>query len=203
MANGTAAVRKGFHVTVRELPFAEIPDGKKGWEVKPGKNDADSFIHCREDYISLKERLFIVWLAQKRFLVADSLVEERKCVSEIADLMRYVKDQLVFNQCIDELAKIYGKAKLWRDAVTQARGEARKGRTNSHRWMRGSVKRNYCANTGCSFGRTVITPPGMTTRSRQGFPTSSWNRCSTSRTRTTAHASSVCVTPIIHAVSLS
>lgn len=53
-------------------------------------------------------------------------MEERKCVSEIADLMRYVKDQLVFNQCIDELAKIYGKAKLWRDAVTQARGEERK-----------------------------------------------------------------------------
>ena len=51
-------------------------------------------------------------------------MEEWKCVSEIADLMRYVKDQLVFNQCIDELAKIYGKAKLWRDAVTQARGEA-------------------------------------------------------------------------------
>ena len=126
MANGTAAVRKGFHVTVRELPFAEIPVGGSGWDVKPGKNDADSFIHSREDYTSLKEKLFIVWLAQKRFLVADSLVEERKCVSEIADLMRYVKDQLIFNQCIDELARIYGKAKLWRDAVTQARGEARK-----------------------------------------------------------------------------
>lgn len=126
MANGAAAVKKGFHVTVRELPFAEISDGENGWNVKPGKNDADSFIHSREDYTSLKEKLFIVWLAQKRFLVADSLVEERKCVSEIADLMRYVKDQLVFNQCIDELAKIYGKVKLWRDAVTQARGEARK-----------------------------------------------------------------------------
>ena len=96
MTNGTAAVRKGFHVTVRELPFAEIPVDANGWDVKPGKNDADSFIHCREDYTSLKERLFIVWLAQKHFLVADSLVEERKCVSEIADLMRYVKDQLVF-----------------------------------------------------------------------------------------------------------
>lgn len=203
MANGMAAVRKGFHVTVRELPFAEIPDGENGWNVKPGKNDADSFIHSREDYTSLKERLFIVWLAQKSFLVADSLMEERKCVSEIADLMRYVKDQLVFNQCIDELAKIYGKAKLWRDAVTQARGEARKGRTNLRQWTRDSVKRNCFASMGCSSGRTVITPPGMTMRSRQGFPTSSWNRCFTSRTRTTAHASSVCATPIIYAVSLS
>ena len=40
--------------------------------------------------------------------------------------MRYIKDQLVFDQCIEQLAKIHGKAKLWRDAVTQARGEARK-----------------------------------------------------------------------------
>ena len=80
MANGTAAVRKGFHVTERELPFAEIHVFQNSWDVKPGKNDADNFIHCREDYTSLKERLFIVWLAQKRFIVADSLVEERNCV---------------------------------------------------------------------------------------------------------------------------
>lgn len=35
MTNGTAAVRKGFHVTVRELPFAEIPVGENGWDVNP------------------------------------------------------------------------------------------------------------------------------------------------------------------------
>ncbi len=71
------------------------------------------------------EKHFIIWLAQKRFLVASSLVEERKCVAEIADLLRYIKDQLVFDQCIDQLAKLHGKVKLWRDAVVQARGEAR------------------------------------------------------------------------------
>lgn len=126
MINGAAATRKGFHATVRELPFAEIPDGGNGRNVEPGKNDADSFIHCREDYTTLTEKHFIVWLAQKRFLVADSLVEERKCVAEVADLMRYVKDQLVFDQCIEQLARLHGKAKLWKDAVSQARGEARK-----------------------------------------------------------------------------
>ena len=72
------------------------------------------------------EKHFIIWLAQKRFLVASFLVEERKCVAEIADLLRYIKDQLVFDQCIDQLAKLHGKVKLWRDAVVQARGEARK-----------------------------------------------------------------------------
>ena len=116
MANGASAIKKGFHVTVRELPFA----------VQNRKNDADSYIHCKEDYSSLKEKHFIVWLAQKRFCIADSLVEERKYVAEIADLLRYVIDQLIFDQCIEQLAKLHGKVKLWRDAVTQARGEARK-----------------------------------------------------------------------------
>lgn len=54
------------------------------------------------------------------------MVEERKCVSEIADLLRYVKDQLVFDQCVEQLSKLHGKVKLWRDAVSQARGEARR-----------------------------------------------------------------------------
>lgn len=70
--------------------------------------------------------IYLVWLAQKRFLVADSLMEERKYVAEIADLLRYIKDQLVFDQCIGQLAKLHGKVKLWRDAVVQARGEAKK-----------------------------------------------------------------------------
>ena len=74
----------------------------------------------------MEERHFIVWLAQKRFLLASSLVEERKYVSEVADLLRYVKDQLVFDQCVEQLAKLHGKVKLWRDAVSQARGEARR-----------------------------------------------------------------------------
>lgn len=139
MKNGATAIKKGFHVTVRQLPFAEIPSEQEGEEdryeqsehqggetVRYAKNDADSYIHCKDDYLLLKEKHFIVWLAEKRFNVADSLVEERKSVAEIADLLRYVKDQLVFDQCLEQLVKIYGRPKMWRDAVTQARGEARR-----------------------------------------------------------------------------
>lgn len=122
MANGAAAIKKGFYVTVRELPFAQTVND----DARQQKNDADSYIRCKEDYTSLKEEHFIVWLAQKRFFVAGSLMEERKCVAEIADLLRYVKDQLVFDQCIEQLAKLHGKVRLWRDAVAQARGEAKK-----------------------------------------------------------------------------
>ena len=122
MTNGATAIRKGSYVTVRELPFAQHPASGE----KMSKNDADSYIRCKDDYISLKEKHFIVWLAQKRFFVAGSLMEERKYVAEIADLLRYIKDQLVFDQCIEQLAKLHGKVKLWRDAVAQARGEAKK-----------------------------------------------------------------------------
>ncbi len=132
MVNGSAAIKQGFHVTVRELPFAKAPlaDEKelsdKEAKTQITKNDADSYIHSKDDYTSLEEKHFIVWLAQKRFFVASSMMEERKCVAEVADLLRYVNDQLVFDQCIEQLARLHGKVKLWRDAVSQARGEARR-----------------------------------------------------------------------------
>ncbi|WP_286332167.1 DNA primase, partial [Duncaniella freteri] len=139
MANGVTALKKGLHVTVRELPFSEVPmtewdlselypDGvpSNASRMKPGKNDADSFILTPEDYLSLKEKHFIVWLGEKRFFQAGSMIEERNVVSEIANLLRYVRDQLVFDQCIEQLSKIHGKAKQWRDAVSIARNEARK-----------------------------------------------------------------------------
>lgn len=139
MKNGSAAVRKGFDVTVRELPFSQIcmtdeeltelyPDGvpDDACQFKPGKNDADSYIRCKDDYTALKEKLFVVWLAEKRFFDADSIAKERKYVGEIADLLRFIKDQLILDQCIEQIAKIHGKPKFWRDAVTKARGEARR-----------------------------------------------------------------------------
>lgn len=74
MANGAMAIRKGFHVTVRELPFAKasvvdenIPS-EDTFQVKFVKNDADSFIKSKEDYTSLAEKHFIIWLAQNASL---------------------------------------------------------------------------------------------------------------------------------------
>ena len=140
MKNGTLAIKKGFNVTVREIPFSEnklddnhdstnheeLENSDKRTEHKLCKNDPDSYILDKEIYSSLEEKLFIIWLAAKRFSVVDSLIEERKIVSEIADLLRYVEDQLIFDQCIEQLSKIYGRTKLWKDAVATARVEARK-----------------------------------------------------------------------------
>lgn len=142
MKNGAEAVRKGFNVTVREIPFAGVelteeelieayPHGipEDAVRIKPGKNDADSFLKTADDFKALPEKYFIVWFAEKRFFVADTLQKERAAVSEIADLLRYIKDSLTQSMIIEQLAKLHGKVKLWRDAVTQSRGEARR---NSH-----------------------------------------------------------------------
>lgn len=141
MKNGAAAMKMGFIVTVRELPFSEVPmtyeDIKKIYpnpnkapkdfvKMKPGKNDPDSYITSKEDYTALPEKYFVVWLAEKRFFEADSLVKERQAVSEIADLLRHVDDPLVLDQCIEQLTKIHGRTKFWKDAISQARGDAKR-----------------------------------------------------------------------------
>lgn len=134
MKNGAIAIRKGFSVTVRELPFAkkEVVDKETGEvTVVKEKNDADSFIHSQVDFLNLQEKHFIVWMAEKRFFEARSMTADRQCISEIADLLRYVKDTLVFDQCISQLSRIHGKVKLWKDAVSQARGEARRKKNMS------------------------------------------------------------------------
>lgn len=118
MENGARAVRLGFDVTVRELPFHTVGDELQ-------KNDADSYILSKDIYAGLTEKHFIVWLAEKRFSAAGSLAEERKCVAAIAELLRHIGEQLVVDTCIEQLAKIHGKPRLWRDALSRAKGEAR------------------------------------------------------------------------------
>lgn len=65
-------------------------------------------------------------MAKELFAQVDSLVKEGQCVSLIAGLLRYVKDQMVYTQCIEQLGKIHGKTRLWRSAVEQIRNNSKK-----------------------------------------------------------------------------
>ena len=139
------AIRKGFHVTVRELPLGsrelteeELQKRYEGQAIPPEaareipmKNDADSYILDEATYRNLREKHFIVWNAEKLFQTADSLAGQQKVVAQTADLLRYVKDQMVYDQCIEQLGQVYGKARLWKDAVTQARNQARRNSRQS------------------------------------------------------------------------
>ena len=75
MENGALAIRKGFHVTVRELPLGSRElteeESQKMYEGQaippealreiPMKNDADSYIQDEATYRNLREKHFIVW----------------------------------------------------------------------------------------------------------------------------------------------
>lgn len=123
MESGAEAVRRGFDVTVRELPFIEEKVDENN--VILHKNDADEHILSPEIYTSIPEKPFILWLAEKKFSVASSLAEERIIISDIADLLLCVKDTSVSDGYIDALAKLHGTVKLWKGAVSRAKGEAR------------------------------------------------------------------------------
>ena len=123
MTNGAEAVRRGFDVTVRELPFRE--EQGEDDNVILHKNDADEYILSPEIYASIPEKPFILWLAEKKFSVASSLAEQRVIVAEVADLLRYVKDDAIADEYIASLAKINGTVKSWKAAISRAKGEAR------------------------------------------------------------------------------
>lgn len=129
MQNGAEAVRRGFDVTVRELPFIEEKADDES--VILHKNDADEFILSQEIYNSIAETPFILWLAEKKFSSASSLAEQRVIVAEVADLLRHITDDAIAEGYIASLAKINGTVKAWRSAVSRAKGEARQRAANS------------------------------------------------------------------------
>lgn len=130
MTNGAEAVRRGFDVTVRELPFVE--EQTEDGETVLHKNDADEYILSPDIYASIPEKPFILWLAEKKFSVASSLAEQRVIVAEVADLLRHISDDAIADECIASLAKINGTVKSWKAAVSRAKGEARQRAAKSN-----------------------------------------------------------------------
>ena len=117
MRNGAEAMRRGFDVTVRELPMGSDAEGNAT------KNDADSYINTPDTFYQLEERHFAVWLAEKRFASASTLLQKREAVNEVAQLLSHIEDRLLLDECTEQLAKVYGKPRMWRDAAMNARAE--------------------------------------------------------------------------------
>ena len=146
MDNGKRAVQLGFDVTVRQLPadFRDVyvplfdfeiealeADGISDFERRRkiatvGKQDADSYILSKEIHSSIEEKPFVVWLADKRFATADSPRGAAQVRGRDSGASASRQDALVLDTCIEQLAKIHGKVKLWRDALTRSKG--RRGR---------------------------------------------------------------------------
>lgn len=114
--NGKAALRHGFSVTVRELPFAIVDD-------KQAKNDPDSYISCKDDFTKLTELHFVAWLAWKRFPIIESKVARNKFIKELASLLACIDDKLIVRECIEWLTHYEGTQKLWNDLIKSIKEE--------------------------------------------------------------------------------
>ena len=111
MKNGTMATNLGFTVYVREIPRSKADDEKQV------KNDPDSFIINREAYMSLEDKPFIIWYAEKRFAAASDTEAQFAALREIAAMLLFVDDEMMREMFIDRLCSIYGKQKTWKDAI--------------------------------------------------------------------------------------
>lgn len=117
--NGAMAMRCGFDVYVREIPRTSEDDANGV------KKDPDSFIASEKDYYGLPDLHFVVWLAQKRFAGANTSDTKRSAMAEVGALLTHIEDKLLREMCIDELSKIYGKPKQWKEAMQESSRKSR------------------------------------------------------------------------------
>lgn len=111
LKNGAAALRRGFTVSVKEIPRTKKDDEQKV------KHDADSYIQSPAIYRQLDDVPFVIWYARKMFEGIDNDGEKMGILKDVAELLYLIKDDLTVSMYIDMLCKIYGKAKNWRDAL--------------------------------------------------------------------------------------
>ena len=195
MKNGLKALRMGFDVTVREIPYAEIPEIKprnqeaidndimearqkkfdealseyrkqlEKYEknqarknpkpmdepIEPvfddiqlteeelsnipkevtiyhiAKNDPDSYILSVKDFSKLADSHFAIWYGSKLLYAAETDNDRIKNLKSICkDVLAYIKDETLISRILDELSYIYGKLKLWKDALQRAKSEVRR-----------------------------------------------------------------------------
>lgn len=114
MKSGELAMRNGFEVYVKEIPRSPEDDAQGI------KRDPDSYITSREIYSSLESVPFPVWVGTKKFPGLTSPDEKIALMQEIASLLILIEDDDMRDYCIDELKDLYGKKKMWTDAIKRA-----------------------------------------------------------------------------------
>ena len=148
MRNGLIALRMGFNVTVRELPFHQHPvyvplfdfeieelkaQGKTDFprqkliSVLYSKNDADSYIDSIDTFNNLEDVYFPVWYGLKALQAAATDTEKAAVLNQIcAEVLVHIEDETLLNRTLEQLAKEYGRIKLWRDALQRSRTTRKK-----------------------------------------------------------------------------
>lgn len=114
MRGGKLALEQGFDVSVKEIPRTEEDD------VNEVKRDADSFITSKEIFNELETVPFLIWYTKKRLQGATTNELQAEVIAEVGALMLNIEDKNLRELYLDQLSKLVGKVKMWREAITQA-----------------------------------------------------------------------------------
>lgn len=91
------------------------------------KNDPDSYITDPDNFNKLEDVPFATWYGAQLMSTTYSESERIKIVNQVcAEVLTLITDETLLNRCIERLARMFGKLKLWRDALEKARGLKRR-----------------------------------------------------------------------------
>lgn len=140
--NGTAAMKAGFSVSVKQIPL-----GKGG-----KKQDPDEYCTNIEKFDGLEERDFPLWLATLKYGKAKTTEQKAAVVSELAALIALVQSDTEQSMLIDELVQMSGKKEaLWRSAVNDQKriaNEQKNGHAKEKQKDQREVKMEQLAHYG-------------------------------------------------------
>ncbi len=109
MKAGEAAVRKGFSVSVKQIPVTEE------------KEDPDSYCTSKEVFEGIREEPFVIWMARLLFHENMKVEERAKVINRIAGLLALLEDNTLVEELMVHLSKIDGMKSLWKKAVDKQR----------------------------------------------------------------------------------
>lgn len=107
--SGTAAMRYGFSVSVKQIPLTEE------------KQDPDSYYQNINIFNSVEEKDFVVWYADLHFYEGMTTEEQSKVVTKLADVLALIEDEMTVEMYVTKLTR-YGQPKrVWQKAIDKQR----------------------------------------------------------------------------------
>ena len=110
--SGEMALRKGFSVSVKQIPVTDE------------KQDPDTYFTCREIFDATEEQDYILWVADLLFGDDMTTAEMGEFVGKISSLLALVEDETTVEMYIGQLTKHTGNKTMWKNAVNKKRKQA-------------------------------------------------------------------------------
>jgi len=145
--NGALAMQQGFTVSVREIPNDLSVE-------QPKKIDPDEYFSDKTDLNKLEEREFLLWAFEKKFDKNGTTEEKQKVIDETCNLLLCIKDEVVLERYITELAKMDGNKTIWRQAYNSAkkRQQERISEKNKEGGIDMLRSFGFTVRNGCYYG---------------------------------------------------